>query len=154
ETGLKGSFFDNSLRWGAAVYDTHRKNVAVTELSNLNDPPSPTVTVNEGDQTSKGLEFDGEYFVTKNLHAVVSYSYVDSRVSNQGINVFANGKRPRAVSFNSVGGSLGYNVTPHLTVLASLRYQGNSPSQSPSTGLIKNPKTGLNDASNGQANIR
>ncbi len=55
ESGLKGSFFQHAFSFTADAFATYRKNVGVSELSNPNDPSSPTITVPEGDQNSKGF---------------------------------------------------------------------------------------------------
>lgn len=153
ETGLKAALLHQKLNFTLDYFDTHRQNVGVTELSDRNDPSSPTVTINEGDQKSKGFEFDAEY-LGERFHAYLSYSYVDSKVSNQGINVIANGHRPRATPYNSVGSAIGYELKPGLSVLVSMRYQGNTPEESPTTGLIAAPGSKLNTASDGRLNIR
>jgi outer membrane receptor for monomeric catechols len=79
ETGFKGEFLDRALIFSVDGFDTRRQNVGVSELSNPNDPSSPTVTLNEGDQRSKGFEVDGQYLIARKLLFYVSYSYVESR---------------------------------------------------------------------------
>lgn len=49
---------------------------------------------------------------------------------------------------------LNYTIRKGWTIQASGRAQGESPALSPSTGLIKNPADGLNEASDGRVFIR
>lgn len=154
ETGFKGSFNDQAVVFQASIFNTKQKNVGVSELSDPNNPSSPTVTVNEGDQTSKGFEFDTEFKITKELHAMFNYNYHDAKVENQGVNVLANGHRPRGDPYAALAGAIKYTIRPGWGAQMSARYQGSSPALSPSTGLIKNPTTGLFDATDGRMNIR
>ncbi len=154
ETGIKGEYLNHALTFSADVFDTKRQNVSVRELIDINNPSLGTISINEGGQHSKGFEFDGQYLIAKKLTGYVSYSYVDSRYDNQGTNVGAVGRRPRGTPWDSVAGSVAYDLATGFRVLVSMRYQGNTPSESPSTGLIANPLTGLNDASDGRANLR
>ncbi|HVU32793.1 MAG TPA: TonB-dependent receptor [Opitutaceae bacterium] len=155
ETGFKMNYLDHTLVFTADVFRTRQKNVGVKELSDPTDPASPTVSVNEGDQAAQGFEFDGEYNRGA-WHGYLSFSYLDARVENQGINVLANGHRPRAAPYDSLAASLTYAVPQvrGLKLLTSVRYQGNTPQQSPSTGGIFDPATGVNDHNNGQMNLR
>lgn len=154
EVGVKADYLEHAVVFGADVFHTKQQNVGVTELSDPTNPSSPTVTVNEGDQISKGFECDAEFKLTTSLHGYLSYSYADVKVENQGINVLANGHRPRGVPYDSMSGSLKYTIRHGWSVQTSAHYQGSSPALSPSTGLIKNPATGLNDATDGRMNIR
>ncbi|HKB90356.1 MAG TPA: TonB-dependent receptor [Opitutaceae bacterium] len=153
ETGFKGNFGDR-FSFTTDVFTTHRKNVSVNELSNPNDPSSPTISIPEGDQKSKGFEVDGLAHITKDLQLTLSYSYLDSRLSNQGINIYANGKRPRAVPYNSIAGTLRYEIAKGLSVVLSMRYTGNTPAESPSTGLSTVPGSKLLTISDGRADLR
>ncbi len=155
ETGFKVNYLDHALVFTADVFNTSQKNVGVTELSDPSDPSSPTVSVNEGDQKAQGFECNGEYNHGP-WHGYVSFSYLDARVENQGINVLANGHRPRAAPYDSLAASLSYAVPQvrGLKLLSSVRYQGNTPQQSPSAGGIFNRTTGVNDQNNGQMNLR
>ena len=157
ETGFKMDYLNHAIVFTADVFDTHQKNVLVTELYDPTNPSSPTVSVNEGDQNATGFELDGEYNMTSlPLHFSLSYTYLNAEVLNQGVNVWANGHRPRGVPYNSLASALSYRITavPGLRLLMNVRYQGNTQAQSPSTGLITNPATGLNDTTNGEAMLR
>lgn len=154
ESGFKVDFADHRILVSADVFHTIQRNVGVTELSDPNNPSSPTVTVNEGDQNAKGFESDAEFRIGRDLHGFFSYSYVDCKVENQGINVLANGHRPRGTPYDSVSGGFHYTVFNGLSLLASGRYQGNTPALSPTTGLIKNPVTSLNDRTDNRLNLR
>src|SRR5581483_3063718 len=111
-------------------------------------------TVNEGSQKSTGFELDAQYLVEQKMLVFLSYSYVDSQVFNQGVNVAANGHRPRATPYDSIGGAISYDLGHGLRAAVNMRYQGNTPAESPSTGLIKNPITGLFEANDGRLNLR
>jgi iron complex outermembrane receptor protein len=155
ETGFKGEFAAKTINWGVDLFDTKRRNVGVTELSNINDPSSPTVTINEGDQHSKGVDADADVTVAARLHWFFNYSYTDSRVSNQGVNVFANGRRPRATPFNAIGSGASYLIGGGLSATLGLIYRGNTPQESPSTGLLAASSTSkLLNHSDGRAMLR
>lgn len=156
ESGLKSAFLEDRLQITADVFSAKRENVGVTELSNINDPSSPTITVNEGSQKSKGFEFDSNFRFTRSLSGRISYTYTDSRVFNQGLNTYANGRRPRATPYDSFSAAFRYEVPEvrGLSFILAMRYQGNTPAESPSTGLITNPVTKNADLSDGRANLR
>lgn len=154
ETGLKAGLFHGKLGFTADVYSTKRKNVLVTELEDPNDPSSPTIQVAEGGQNSKGFEFSSTFNFSERVMGMLSYSYTDSRYVDQGVNVFANNRPPRGVPLNSVAGAVRYDLSHGFSLLLSMRYNDSTAAQSPTTGLIKNPVTGLYDGTDGRALIR
>lgn len=157
ESGVKFDYLNHQLSFSADVFDTHQKNVSVTELSDPTNPSSVTISVPEGDQNAKGFEFQGEFDSNDHLwHAYLSYSYLDSEVTNQGIAVLANGRRPRGAPYDSESGAVTYRVPQlkGLSLLTSFRAQGNTPQQSPSTGGIVNPADGLQEANDGRMYLR
>lgn len=83
ETGIKSSFRNGDVTIQADVFHTKQKNVSVSELSDPNNPSSPTVNVPEGDQTAQGFELDTEFKLIGSLHGMYNYSYTDSKVENQ-----------------------------------------------------------------------
>ena len=151
ETGFKADYLNHSLFFTLDAFTTQQKNVSVTELSDPTNPSSTTVSVDEGDQDAKGFEFSGGYN-KGNLSVVLSYSYNDPKVENQGVNVLANGRRPRGSPMHSLSANMSYTVQSitGLRLLASMHYQGSAPEQSPTTGGIVNPVTGIDDQNNGE----
>jgi len=55
----------------------------------------------------------------------------------------ANARAPSPTT--AVSAVMRYNLTKGLSLLLSMRYQGNTLAESPTTGLVKNPATGLFD---------
>jgi outer membrane receptor protein involved in Fe transport len=156
ETGFKGDFLDHALTFTVDAFDTHVKNVQVPELADPTNPSSGTVNVNAGDQKATGFEANLEYTMASGLHIYVDYSYLGAVAYNQGIDVYADGRRPRAAPYNSYAFAVTYPIpqVKGLRALVSMRGQGDSPANSPQTGLITNPATGLADQSNGQTALR
>ncbi|GEC16935.1 ligand-gated channel [Nitrobacter winogradskyi] len=86
EAGIKYQPKDMNLRMTAAVYDLKRQNVTTP------DPDHPGRSIQTGEVTSRGFEFEAVASLTSNLNLTAAYAYNDARVTrSNGANL---GKRP------------------------------------------------------------
>jgi iron complex outermembrane receptor protein len=86
EVGIKYQPKDTNLRITAAVYDLRRQNVTTA------DPAHPFFSIQTGEVTSRGFEFEAVASLTSNLNLTAAYSYNDARVTkSEDIDL---GKRP------------------------------------------------------------
>ncbi|WP_319797398.1 TonB-dependent siderophore receptor [Nitrobacter sp.] len=86
EAGIKYQPKDTNLRITAAVYDLRRQNVTTA------DPAHPFFSIQTGEVTSRGFEFEAVASLTSNLNLTAAYSYNDARVTrSEDVDL---GKRP------------------------------------------------------------
>jgi iron complex outermembrane receptor protein len=80
EVGIKYQPKDTNLRMTAAVYDLRRQNVTTA------DQAHPGFSIQIGEVTSRGFEFEAVASLTSNLNLTAAYAYNDVRVtqSNDG----------------------------------------------------------------------
>ncbi len=81
ETGIKGNFFKDRLFASLAVYQLLLRNVAV----NANDPSNPNLFVQQGENRSRGIEFEANGNVLPNLSVDLSYAYCMAKVTQSKI---------------------------------------------------------------------
>jgi TonB-dependent siderophore receptor len=74
EIGAKASFLGGKGRFGAALYDLKRENIAI--------PDSTGVTRQQGDQSSKGLELDLTAEITPGWSTTFAYAFNDSELTH------------------------------------------------------------------------
>ncbi|WP_347265109.1 TonB-dependent siderophore receptor, partial [Nitrobacter sp.] len=86
EAGIKYQPRDMNLRITAAVYDLQRQNVTTADLAN------PGFSIQIGEVTSRGFEFEAVASLTSNLNLTAAYAYNDARVTQS--NDANLGKRP------------------------------------------------------------
>lgn len=86
EVGVKGSFLDDRFFATLAAFDLSRENVLTA------DPDDPDLSVQTGEQRSRGIELDvrGSVLVP-NLNIVATYTYLDAEIVED--NRFAVGNR-------------------------------------------------------------
>jgi iron complex outermembrane receptor protein len=86
EAGIKYQPNDTNLRMTAAVYDLRRQNVTTA------DPAHPGFSIQTGEISSRGFEFEAVASLTNNLNLTAAYTYSDARVTrSNGADL---GKRP------------------------------------------------------------
>ncbi|MCV0386455.1 MAG: TonB-dependent siderophore receptor [Nitrobacter sp.] len=86
EAGIKYQPRDTNLRLTAAVYDLRRQNVTTA------DPAHPGFSIQTGEISSRGFEFEAVASLTSNLNLTAAYAYNDARVTqSNGADL---GKRP------------------------------------------------------------
>ncbi len=86
EAGVKFQPRDTNLRLTAAVYDLRRQNVTTADLAH------PGFSIQIGEVTSRGFEFEAVASLTSNLNLTAAYAYNDARVTQS--NDTNLGKRP------------------------------------------------------------
>ena len=86
EAGIKYQPKDTNLRMTAAVYNLRRQNVTTA------DPTHPGFSIQTGEISSRGFEFEAVASLTSNLNLTAAYTYNDARVTRS--NRADLGKRP------------------------------------------------------------
>lgn len=75
EIGVKQTFLDNKLSATLAFYHLTKQNVSTT------DPVDPNFSIQTGEQTSKGVEFDLTGEILPGWNIIATYAYTDAYVS-------------------------------------------------------------------------
>lgn len=75
EVGVKTELFDKKLSLTLAAYDLRKQNVVTA------DPTNPLVSIQTGEQTSRGIEFDASGEILPGWNVIASYSLIDAVVS-------------------------------------------------------------------------
>ncbi len=75
ETGLKGYFFNKKLSLNISVYDIVKNNLVSV------NPMNPNYSIQTGQVTSKGIDFDLTGNITSQLSVNMNYAYVDAKVT-------------------------------------------------------------------------
>lgn len=78
EVGVKGAFLNKKLNFNLAYFDIKRKNVPAGSNAITG------VTIVNGEEHSKGLEFDTNVNLVNNLNLIFNYAYTDAEVSKGG----------------------------------------------------------------------
>ncbi|QYX54276.1 TonB-dependent receptor [Pseudomonas sp. S07E 245] len=99
EAGSKFDFLEGRGAATVALYQIVRKDFAVRDSSN------PNLTVQAGQQTSRGIELAGRFQVTPTLLAEANYAYVDAQYDEfneaaNGVSVSRKGNAPVNVPAN------------------------------------------------------
>jgi iron complex outermembrane recepter protein len=91
ELGLKKQWFDGSWSTTLAVYRILKNNELTTDPTSPN-PANPT-SIELGEKTAKGFEFDLHGTIVTGLNLVANYAYTDSRVTEvtEGVTVVEKG---------------------------------------------------------------
>jgi len=123
EVGSKFDFLDGRGAATVALYQIVRKDFAVRDSAN------PNLTVQAGQQTSRGIELSGRLQVTQRLLAEANYAYVDAKYDAfneavNGVSVSRKGNAPVNVPANVANLWLTYSFTPAWSAGVDARYVG------------------------------
>jgi len=123
EVGSKFDFLDGRGAATVALYQIVRKDFAVRDSAN------PNLTVQAGQQTSRGIELSGRLQVTAKLLAEANYAYVDAEYDEfneavNGVSVSRKGNAPVNVPANVGNLWLTYSFTPAWSAGVDGRYVG------------------------------
>lgn len=121
EAGSKFDFLDGRGAATVALYQIVRKDFAVRDSSN------PNLTVQAGQQTSRGIELSGRFQVTPKLLAEANYAYVDAQYDEfneavNGVSVSRKGNAPVNVPANVANLWLTYSFSPAWSAGVDGRY--------------------------------
>ncbi|MCO7514489.1 TonB-dependent receptor [Pseudomonas guariconensis] len=121
EAGSKFDFLDGRGAATVAVYQIVRKDFAVR------DSRDPNLTVQAGQQTSRGIELSARLQVTPQLLAEANYAYVDAQYDEfneavNGVSVSRKGNAPVNVPANVGNLWLTYSFGPAWAVGMDARY--------------------------------
>ncbi|WP_285261096.1 TonB-dependent receptor [Halopseudomonas bauzanensis] len=121
EVGSKFDFLDGRGAATLALYQIVRRDFAVR------DSTDPNLTVQAGQQTSRGIELAGRLQVTPVLLVEANYAYVDAEYDEfneamDGVSVSRKGNRPINVPDSVANLWLSYSLTPALELGADMRY--------------------------------
>lgn len=143
--GFKCGFFDDKLQLTLGGYDIDRTGVSVTEIA----ANGATINTSAGNQNARGVELDFTWRATGDLTLLGGYGYVNARVTSNGRDLDAIGRRPAKLPATAYGVALKYQLTPvlkGLTFNAGVTYTGqtfpdslaggiNEPASSPRRGF-------------------
>ncbi|MGG5289491.1 TonB-dependent receptor [Pseudomonas shirazensis] len=123
EAGSKFDFLEGRGAATIALYQIVRKDFAVRDSSN------PNLTVQAGQQTSRGIELAGRFQVTPTLLAEANYAYVDAQYDEfneaaNGVSVSRKGNAPVNVPANVGNLWLTYSLDTAWSVGVDGRYVG------------------------------
>lgn len=121
EVGSKFDFLDGRGSATLALYEIVRRDFTVKDSSN------PNLTVQAGQQTSRGIELAGRLQVTPKLLAEANYAYVDAEYDefNEAVNgqsVSRAGNSPTNVPDNVANFWLSYDLAPAWQAGVDARY--------------------------------
>ncbi|MDZ3991342.1 TonB-dependent receptor [Pseudomonas sp. Teo4] len=121
EVGSKFDFLEGRGAATVALYQIVRKDFAVRDSVN------PNLTVQAGQQTSRGIELSGRLQVTPKLLAEANYAYVDAQYDEfneavNGVSVSRKGNAPTNVPANVGNLWLTYILTQDWSVGMDARY--------------------------------
>ena len=121
EAGSKFDFLDGRGTATLAVYQIVRKDIAVK------DPYDPALTVQAGQQTSRGIEVAGKLQVTRALLAEGNFAYVDAQYDDfhesvGGVSVSRQGNTPANVPARTGNLWFTYDILPAWQVGMDARH--------------------------------
>lgn len=105
EAGVKYMSADMSKTATLAAFHIVKENALTADPTNQ---PGETWQVQTGETTSKGIEFEGQWFATESLDVAVNYTYLDMEITkdNSGLE----GKTPIRTPKHSASAWANYNV--------------------------------------------
>lgn len=121
EVGSKFDFLDGHGSATVALYQIVRRDFTVK------DSNDPNLTVQAGQQTSRGIELAGKLQVTAKLLAEANYAYVDAQYDEfneavSGVSVSREGNSPTNVPENVANAWLTYDIAPAWQAGVDARY--------------------------------
>lgn len=121
EAGSKFDFLDGRGSATVALYQIVRRDFAVRDSSN------PNLTVQAGQQTSRGIELAGKLQITPKLLAEANYAYVEAEYDRfneavGGVSVSRKGNTPVNVPDNVANLWLTYDIAPSWAAGVDVRY--------------------------------
>jgi iron complex outermembrane receptor protein len=121
EAGSKFDFLDGRGSATVALYQIVRRDFAVRDSSN------PNLTVQAGQQTSRGIELAGKLQITPRLLAEANYAYVEAEYDRfneavGGVSVSRKGNTPVNVPDNVANLWLTYDIAPSWAAGVDVRY--------------------------------
>jgi len=125
EVGIKQALMDGRLEWTLAAYDIVKNNLPVA------DPTNPLLTVQVGEQASKGIEATLNLRLTTGFGINLNGSTLDAEFRDyqlrSGATVISyNGNRPTSIPTSSVNAWLYWDVNPDLRLHSGIKYVGDS----------------------------
>lgn len=142
EIGVKQSFLDNKLSATLAFYHLTKQNVSTT------DPIDPNFSIQTGEQTSKGIEFDLTGEILPGWNLIATYAYTDAYVSED--NNIPVGDRLTGIPYNTASLWTTYQIQSGdlegLGFGLGLYYVGDREASLPNNG-VKLPSYFRTDAS-------
>ncbi|WP_438480282.1 TonB-dependent siderophore receptor [Oleiharenicola lentus] len=174
EIGIKASMFDKKLNFTFSLYNVDRENVLVTSVTDttplLDTNGNPVIDTStgrpilqnitdntvEGGDRSRGIDFDFNYALTRNLLLLGDVTYIDAVVKDAGTDLDRLGRRPREAPAQSGGLALKYTFLDGgwkgLAFTGGVRYRGEVFPNNRSGNLDLN-NDGLSETNNGQRDI-
>lgn len=121
EAGSKFDFLEGRGSATVALYQIVRRDFAVRDSSN------PNLTVQAGQQTSRGIELAGKLQITPQLLAEANYAYVDAEYDEfneavGGVSVSRKGNTPINVPDNVANLWITYDITSDWAAGVDVRY--------------------------------
>ena len=121
EVGSKLDFLDGRGSATVALYEIVRRDFTVKDSNN------PNLTVQAGQQTSRGIELAGKLQVTSKLLAEANYAYVNAEYDEfneavNGVSVSREGNTPTNVPDSVANAWLTYDIAPAWKAGVDARY--------------------------------
>ena len=121
EVGSKLDFLDGRGSATVALYEIMRRDFTVKDSNN------PNLTVQAGQQTSRGIELAGKLQVTSKLLAEANYAYVNAEYDEfneavNGVSVSREGNTPTNVPDSVANAWLTYDIDPAWKAGVDARY--------------------------------
>ncbi len=136
--GVKFSFFEERLNFTVNGYHIDRQNVQ----SQVPDPNNNglLITVFEGSQLVRGVDFDLSWNVNDSLELGTSVGYIDSEITDLGNKTLSNGRPPQRIVPLGASGYVKYSFNQGtlkgLSINAGVRYTDQTPISNPDAGDI------------------
>ena len=123
EVGVKQSTWNDRFEWSFAAYRITKNNLLVP------DPQNPNVSIQVGEQWSKGIEATITLIPLPGLRIEANGTVLDAEYKEffevvSGVRTSRAGKRPTNVPVKSANLWMSYEVTPNLRAQAGVRYVG------------------------------
>ncbi|PZP50294.1 MAG: TonB-dependent siderophore receptor [Pseudopedobacter saltans] len=140
EAGFKMDIFKDKLFFTASYYDILVKNITRSITVNVDNGNGGTTAINatiqDGEQKSKGLEFDLTANPIDGLNMIVGYSYNDSKIQKAAPST--NGRRPTSAGPENLGNLwIGYTVPKGVLKGFGLGFGGNCASKNYITSSLE-----------------
>lgn len=109
ELGIKRDWFDKKWNTTVAIYQIVKRNELTADP---NSPPNSGLSVELGEKTAKGFEFDLKGTILPGLNTVLNYAYTDSRVTDvtPGVEIIEEGDIIPGYAKHVFNTWLGYSI--------------------------------------------